>query len=282
MISSNVLNLILDPILIFGWFGLPAMGIRGAAIASVVSYTITFTVGLFLLYGGFTNIKLHLSGKVPMSIESMKKILMIGLPAWFGSICFSGSRLILTPLIAAFGTSVVAAYGVGNQVTHLGMMILVGIGLGLSSLIGHNIGGNKIERAKKTADQAVLLAVGIMIAMGLITFIFAERIMGLFFESPETIGYGVTMLQVLAIGFPFIGLFIMLEEIHVGVGLNTPPMVFNIIHAWLFEVIPIFILTKYFGFDQDIIWWVIVIALVLTSSIFYQYYRQGRWLTIKV
>jgi len=282
MISSNVLNLILDPILIFGWFGMPAMGIRGAAIASVASYTITFAVGLFLLYGGFANIKLHLSGKAPMSIESMNKILKIGLPAWFGSICFSGSRLILTPLIAAFGTSVVAAYGVGNQVTHLGMMILVGIGLGLSSLIGHNIGGNKIERAKKTADQAVLLAVGIMIAMGLITFIFAERIMGLFFESPETIGYGVTMLQVLAIGFPFIGLFIMLEEIHVGVGLNTPPMVFNIIHAWLFEVIPIFILTKYFGFDQDIIWWVIVIALVLTSSIFYQYYRQGRWLTIKV
>jgi len=282
MISSNVLNLILDPILIFGWFGMPAMGIRGAAIASVASYTITFAVGLFLLYGGFANIKLHLSGKAPMSIESMNKILKIGLPAWFGSICFSGSRLILTPLIAAFGTSVVAAYGVGNQVTHLGMMILVGIGLGLSSLIGHNIGGNKIERAKKTADQAVLLAVGIMIAMGLITFISAERIMGLFFESPETIGYGVTMLQVLAIGFPFIGLFIMLEEIHVGVGLNTPPMVFNIIHAWLFEVIPIFILTKYFGFDQDIIWWVIVIALVLTSSIFYQYYRQGRWLTIKV
>ena len=68
MVASNALNLLLDPFLIFGWWGLPALGIKGAAYASVISYTITFVVGMFILYGGYANIKLHLSGKASMSI----------------------------------------------------------------------------------------------------------------------------------------------------------------------------------------------------------------------
>ena len=132
MIGSNLLNMVLDPIIMFGYFGLPAMGIKGAAIASVASYTITFACGLFLFYGDYTNVRLHLKSKVAVSIRSMWKIVKIGIPAWAGDMSFSGARLVITPLIAAFGTKVVAAYGVGNQVTHFGIMVLVGIGLGLS------------------------------------------------------------------------------------------------------------------------------------------------------
>jgi len=282
MLASNALNMVLDPIFMFGYLGLPAMGIEGAALASVLSYAITLAVGLFLFYADFTNVRLHLVGKVPMHLTSMWKLVRIGIPSWFGSMSFSGARLILTPLIAAFGTSVVAAYGVGNQISSFGVSVLVGIGLGLSSLIGHNVGSGKTERAKKTADHAIALGVGIMLVFGIATFAFARPLMGMFFQSAETIGIGVKMLRILAIGFPFMGIFLMIEEIHTGVGLNTPAMVVQIINAWLFEVIPVVVLTQLLGFSEEAIWWTLSAALALSAIGFYQYYQRGRWLTVQV
>ncbi len=282
MVGSNILNMVLDPIMIFGYFGMPALGIKGAAIASVVSYTITLAIGLWLFFGGRTNVRLHVKGKESVSIASMWTMVKIGVPAWFGDMSFSAARLIIMPLIAVFGTKVVAAYGVGNQVTHFGIMVVVGIGLGLSSLIGHNLGSQKFERARITADQAILLSVGIMTFLGLVTFFFAESIMLLFFDSLDTIAFGVTMLKIFALCFPFMGLYLMIAEIHMGVGLNTPTMVVNVIHSWGLEVLPILVLTQYFDFNQDVIWWVITGATVMSSLGFYWYYRRGRWLTVKV
>jgi putative MATE family efflux protein len=282
MIGSNLLNMVLDPIFIFGYLGVPAFGIRGAAYASVLSYTLTLSIGLFLFYGDYTNVGLHVRGKARLSIPSMWKIVKIGVPAWFGEISFSGARLLITRMVAPFGTAVVAAYGVGNQVTAFGIMLLVGIGLGLSSLIGHNIGADKHDRAKKTADQAVLLGAGIMLAFGIITFVFAQEIMGLFFDAVDTVAQGNILLKVFAIGFPFIGAFIMMEEIHMGVGLNSPAMVMNIIHSWALEAFPIYVLTITLTFNQTAIWWTISLASIVTAGLFYLYYRRGRWLTVKV
>ena len=282
MVASNFLNIVLDPIFMFGYFGMPAWGIEGAAFASVLSYTLTFGVGLYLFCGDHTTVKLHLKGKIPISVASMWKLVKIGIPAWFGSMSYSGARLIMTPLIATFGTGVVAAYGIGNQVTSFGIMILVGIGLGLSSLIGHNIGSGKIERAKKTADHAIVLGVAIMTLMGLATALFARPIMGIFFDNPDTIQIGVVMLRIFALGFPFMAVLLMIEEIHTGVGMNTPAMIVNVINAWLLEVVPVVVLTQYYDFPEEVIWWVISGASVVSSTVFYLYYRKGKWLTAKL
>ncbi len=282
MIGSNALNIVLDPIFIFGYLGFPALGIKGAAYASVLSYALTLSLGLLLFYGNRTNVKLHLRGRERLSVSSMWKIVKIGIPAWFGEMSFSGARLVIMGMVAPFGTAVVAAYGVGNQVTAFGIMLLVGIGLGLSSLIGHNIGANKHVRAKKTADQSIMLGIGIMLVFALITFFFAREIMSLFFDADSTVAGGAIMLRIFAVGFPFIAAFIMIEEIHVGVGMNTPAMVMNIIHSWALEALPIYLLAVVLAYDQNAVWWTISAASVITSVIFYIYYRRGRWLTIKV
>ncbi|MBU0982703.1 MAG: MATE family efflux transporter [candidate division Zixibacteria bacterium] len=282
MIGSNILNLSLDPIFIFGYLGLPAFGIDGAAYASVLSFCLTFTIGIILFRTRYTNVRLHLIGRVPVSISSMWTIVKIGIPAWLGELSFSSSRLLITPIVASFGTAVVAAYGVGMQVFSFGIMLLVGIGLGLSSLIGHNLGGNKPERAKQTADRALVLGIGLMTVLGVISFIFAELYMSLFFENPETIACGVELIRIGAIAFPFWGLFIMLEQIHSGVGLNMPMMIVSAIHSWGLQVAPALLVTQVLGMNQTAVWWVLTMAGVVTSTCFYAYYRRGRWLTHKV
>lgn len=282
MFGSSFLNMALDPVFMFGYMGLPEFGIRGAAIASVASFALTFLIGLILFNSSLVNVKLNYLSLAGISAKSMGKMLKIGLPAWLGEASWSSSRLVITPIIATFGMSVVAAYGVSMQLFALGISVLVGVGLGLSSLIGHNLGGQKVERARKTADAAIYLATAFMTVFGVLVYVLAEFYMRQFFTDPQTIAEGVKITQITALGFPFVGAFITNEMIHQGVGQNTPPMVVSIIHSWLFQVGSALIITKYFGLDHVAVWWALTIAIVVSSTGFYLYYRRGRWLLSQV
>ncbi|MEE8577228.1 MAG: MATE family efflux transporter, partial [candidate division Zixibacteria bacterium] len=191
-------------------------------------------------------------------------------------------RLLLTPIVASYGTAVVAAYGVANQVFAFGIMLLVGIGLGLSSLIGHNLGSGKVERAKKTADQSIWLGIAIMSLMAIVSWLFARTYMGLFFDNEETVRLGVEILRIWAFGYIFYAVYIMIEDIHVGVGLNTPMMIITTIHSWGFQVLPAIVVTQIFGLDYKAVWWVLACSGMITSVVCLWYYRRGRWLTVKL
>jgi putative MATE family efflux protein len=282
MLCSTALNVILDPLFIFGYLGFPALGVRGAAVASVLSYTATFLAGVVIFHTGITNVKLHLKSRVGMSLSTMFQIIRIGAPSWIGEMSYSGSRFIVMPMIAVFGNSVVAAYGVGMQISAIGISILVGIGLGLASLIGHNVGSGKKERAKATASQAILLAIGIMIGLGIVLFILGGGIMSLYFSSADTISHGFKLLRIFAIGFPFIGAYIMLEQIYGGVGMNKPAMIVNIVNAWLLQIPSIYILTRILSLDQNAVWWAMNGSTIISVIALYLYYSKGQWLHAKI
>lgn len=282
MFGSTILNAVLDPILMFGWLGLPAMGIKGAAVASVISFSLAFLIGLYLFFFDYTNVKLHPRGRERVSLDSMWTLIRIGIPAWLGEMSFSLSRLLITPMIAHFGTPVVAAYGIGMQVFGLGIAILVGIGLGLSSLIGHTVGSGKLDRARMTGDKAIAFGVVVMAALGVVVAIFARPILRIFFTDPEAIAHGVTYLRTIAFSFPFFGALFMIENVHTGVGLNTPVMVISILQAWVFQVLPVFVATSLFGAGEVAVWWILALSGVVSAIGFYWYYRRGRWLTAAV
>lgn len=282
MLGSTLLNLLLDPLFIFGYLGFPEMGAQGAAVASVVSYAITLLVGVGLFYAGNTNVKLHLKGEVPVGIKTMWKIIRIGVPSWLSSMSFSGARFVIMPMVAVFGNSVIASYGIGMQVMAIGVAILVGIGLGLAALIGHNLGSGKKERAVETANTAILLDVGLMAGLGIIIYIFAPQIMSIYFNDTETIRHGVDLLRIFAFGFPFFGLFFTIENVYTGVGMNTPAMVVSIIHSWCLQIPAIYVLTRIYNYDQNAVWWVLTMSLVISSTGYYLYYRRGQWLNAKV
>lgn len=282
MISLSGLNILLDPFMIFGWWIFPEMGVAGAAWASVISYAAAFLVGMGILYAGGANVRLHLGNRRRLSWVTMWKILKIGVPSAVGQFSFSMARLVIMPMIAVFGTGVIAAYGVGQRVSALGIMLLVGIGLGLSSLIGHNLGAGKKERAKKTVQQAIILATGIMTAIGVATFVGAGLIMSWFFDDPEITAHGITLLRILAVGFPFLGLSLILENVYTGVGENRPAMFFNILHAWLLEIPAVYACTQLLGYNQNAVWWSITGATIISTIVFYGYFRNGRWLQVKV
>jgi Na+-driven multidrug efflux pump len=170
----------------------------------------------------------------------------------------------------------------GMRVSALGIMVIVGMGLGLSALIGQNLGARKLERAQKTADQASILAVGIMIFFALVNFIFAPLIVKLFFQTPSLLSLGITLIRIQAIGFPFLGLYIILQEVFAGAGDNVPAMIIGMVYSWLLEIPLILLFTKVFRLDQNGVWWAIVLATFMGSLIFYYWYRKGKWLARNV
>jgi len=282
MLGSTALNMILDPFFIFGWWFFPEMGVVGAAVASVISYTVAFCTGLVIFFSGRCNVPLHLKSQVKLKVKSLLKIMSIGLPLGINEMSFSFARLVVMPLVAVFGTEVVAIYGMGMRVSALGIMVIVGMGLGLSALIGQNLGARKIERAQKTADKASILAVGIMIFFAFVNLVFAPLIVKLFFQSANLLSLGITLLRIQAIAFPFLGLYIILEEVFAGAGDNVPAMIIGMIYSWLLEIPLILIFTRVFGLNQNGVWWAIVLATFIGSLIFYYWYRKGRWLQREV
>jgi putative MATE family efflux protein len=278
MLAGTGLNIVLDPLFIFGWLGFPAMGIRGAAVASVIAYTTTFALGMVIFYGGFSNVRLHVIGKVPIGMSRMWQILKIGLPAGVNSISFSLSRSVIMALVAVFGTNVVAAYGVGNRIAHIGVMVVVGMGLGTASLIGHNLGAGKKDRAWKTSNQAISLAAVMMIVFGAVTAVFAPNIVRFFFQDAVLVDLGVTLLRIQALTFPLFAIVIMMEEAFTGAGDTLPPMITGIVTAWGLEIPMILMMTKVFHMNQNGVWWAIVIANSLGTIFIWKWYQRGKWL----
>lgn len=282
MLGFSVLNIILDPILIFGWFGLPAFGMVGAAYASVITFFTIFAIGVWLFFAGHTNVRLHWKSREKMSLDTMWILIKIGIPSWLAEMSHSSSRLVITPMIAGYGTAVVAAYGVANQIMGLGFTLLVGVGLGLSALIGHNVGAGKTERAKRTGDKSVAMAVAAMSVFGLLTYVFAYQVLGVFFTNQETVAHGVGLLRIFALCMPFAGAFMMIEYVHTGVGLNTPAMIINILTAWGMQVLPILVMRQFFDCGETIVWWTMTISVTIGAWLFYAYYQRGKWLTVRV
>ncbi len=282
MVAFNVFNMILDPFLIFGWWIFPEMGVAGAGWAVVISYAAAFIVGMIMFYSGGANVRLHWRGKRPIQWSRMWTMVKIGLPSAVGTLSFSTGRLIVMPMITIFGVNVVAAYGVGMRVSNIGATLMVGIGLGLSALIGHNLGAGKQERTRRTANQAIVLGIGIMSMMALLTFVFARPITGLFFQEPDILAHGAAVLRIISLGLPFLGLYMMIENVYTGVGENRPTMVLNIIHSWVLEIPAVYMTTQVLGLNQNAVWWSLSAALAFSSLLYYSYYRRGQWLHVKV
>ncbi len=288
MISSVVFNIVLDPFLIFGWWIFPELGIRGAALASVLAHVLSFFGGLVIFYGGLANVKLNLKGKIPFSFKTMLKIVKIGAPSGLNQVSFSLSRTIILAFVAMTTTEAVAAYGIGIQVSAMSIMIIVGLGLGLAALIGQLLGAEKPERARKTAYQAIGLSLVITTVIALLTIIFAEPIMKIFFDPSKNVSeaavvaIGIKMLRIISISLPFMGLYIIMEMTFTGAGNNVPPMVFQLIIGWVLEIPLIYGALKILDAGPVGIWWALIISTIVGVTACFWWFRKGYWLNVRV
>ncbi len=278
MIAGNVLNMLLDPLLIFGVGPFPELGMSGAALASVIAYAFTFVVGLWIFFSGRSTVRLRLRGGLPISLKRIGVMLKIGLPSGIGSLSFSLGRTIIMPWIAAYGTEVVAAYGMAQRVLGFGIMLIVGMGLGLSALIGQTLGARKLERAWETAIRSLQFSGGSMALYSLALLLAAPLIAEAFFGGGPEAEIAVSTLRIIAIALPFTGVGIMLDMTCSGAGETRVPMIFNTFHTWVLQVPGFYILARVMEMPITALWWMIVVASALPPMIFWLYFRTRHWM----
>lgn len=221
MAGVSIVNMILDPLFIFGIWFFPAMGIKGAAVATIISRIISTTIAF-----SYMHFKMKMfDSKIPkfkVVMDSWKKILSLGLPTSFSLMLTPISMAIITRIISAYGDQAVAAAGAGGRIDMLALMVIFALSSVLLPFTGQNFGAGKISRIKKALDKANIFSFGWGLVMLTVFFFFKYHIAGLFSVDPVVIDYINIYLLFIAVAYPAIGVAIM--SANVLNGLHKPVM----------------------------------------------------------
>ncbi len=204
MLGTVVLNVAIDPLLIFGVGPLPELGVEGAAVATVVSRGSAMLVGLWLMLRGAHGIRIHLRQMVP-DVEYSRTLVRIGVPASVENTGRAVSINAVLLIVTLFSTPVVAAFGVGIRVFSMVFMPAIAIDRGVETMTGQNIGAGRADRVVATNRFAAKASFLLLSALGVLTFVFAPEIIRLFDDSPAVVAEGATFLRWIAPTFGFVG-----------------------------------------------------------------------------
>jgi putative MATE family efflux protein len=281
-VMGAVVNLVLDPLLIFGIGPFPELGILGASIASALGYSTVVITGCLLLSGKHSPVRVRWFGGLKPDIREMLRMMKIGFPSGMNSLSFALFSSISVKLVATYGTSVIALFGMSQRLLRFGVMIVVGLGLGTGALIGQFLGGRQLHRAWLSAILSLRLAVISMSVFALLILIFAPLIVRFFFTDPELYPTGTIFLRILAVSIPFVGLHIGVENIFSGAGMNVPPMLLGMATDWLFIIPFMYTIGEILKFGPAGMLVGITLGHGLGALIGIIIMRRGKWLMHRV
>ncbi len=276
MIVSNVINLVLDPILIFGWFGLPALGIEGAALATVTAQALAAAGALLLLRRGTGGIRLNVRHVLPNPRIALQ-MLKIGLPGTGQMLARSLMVLALMRIAAASGTAAVAAFGIGHRFQMILLMPAFAFGNAAATLMGQNMGAGQYRRAARGSWLAAGMDVLVMALGGALLVVFAPAFMQWFVDDPEVIAIGVRLLRITCGVYVFAGLSIVLGRALQGAGDTVTPMLLTVLSLWGLELPLAFLLSRWMTPPTDGIWWAMAIAVSVHGILVAIWFRRGTW-----
>lgn len=276
IVFSTIVNIVLDPFLILGWGFFPAMGVRGAAIATVFSRAIAGLYGVYLLFKGTRGIKLYTKNLIP-DFKIQKQIIKLGAPSAAEQSIVALGMTFLMGIVSEFGTLAVAAYGIGNRILSVVMMPMRGLSMATTTMVGQTMGADNADRSEKIAWTAVALTFGLMTILIIITQIFPVQIISVFNTNPEVVKIGVAFLKIVGLSFGFLGVRIVIGGSFRGAGNTVAAMVLAIVALWGFRVPLAHLLSDNFNLGTSGIWWGMFMSNFFSAIIGVIWFRKGTW-----
>lgn len=263
-----VLNLALDPAFILGWGPLPALGIQGAALATLVTRGLGCGIGFLVLA------RRGLIARVRPDLLRMEPLARVGLPVAAGGAVFSLVYILLTRFTSEFGTSALAALGVGHRVESLSYMACVGFGAAAATAVGQNLGAREPARARRSGRAATGFAAAVTGAVGIAFLVAPAPIMEAFTSDPAVVRDGVSYLRVVSVAQLFMAFHLVLESAMSGAGYTLLPMAASILLTVSRLPLAAF-LSGVIGLVG--IWWAISGTAVARGVVVAWIWRRGRW-----
>ncbi|WP_423189180.1 MATE family efflux transporter [Alkalibacterium sp. f15] len=268
--TGAVINIILDPILIFGWFGFPALGVTGAAIATVIGQTVAALLGFVLNYYKNNDIKLQYRRFRP-DLKTIKRIYDVGVPSAIMIAITSVTVFSINKILMQFTPTAIAVYGVYFRLQSFAFMPVFGLNNGMIPIVAFNYGARNKERIKEAIRLGILYAMGIMLLSLAVFQFFPVVLLNLFNASPEMLAIGIPAMRIISLSFLFAGFSIIVSTVFQAFGKGMFGLYVSIARQ-LVVLIP---LAYVFSLSGSIVgvWWAHPIS-ELASAILCIYYLK--------
>ena len=263
-----VINIILDPILIFGLLGAPKMGVAGAAAATVIGQTAAALLAFFFNLKFNSDISLSLKGiKVRWSV--FRSILSVGIPSVLMQAIGSLMNLGMNAILISFSSTAVAVFGVYFKLQSFVFMPVIGLNNGMVPIAAYNYGAKRRDRLLKTVKLSIVYAVCIMVIGLIIAQLIPEKLLGIFNASDDMMQMGVFALRIISIHFPIAGISIILSSVFQAMGKGLYSLSISFARQ-IVVLLPLAFLFSRIG-GLNMVWWSYPLAelLSLTLCIFF-------------
>ncbi|WP_288346021.1 MATE family efflux transporter [uncultured Pseudoalteromonas sp.] len=278
IVSGTVLlNFVLDPLLIFGFGNLSGFGVMGAALATLITQSLAAAIGVWVFLRGRHGIQLKLSSFKP-DWQYMKQAFFLGAP---GSVELSARAfglIIMSFLVASFGTHTIASYGVGSNILQMVMIPAMGLSMAVSTLVGQNMGAGNPQRAAQITRLASLWGLLGLTSVGVIAYLFAEYLVAFFIPDDESvIAGGAEFIRVMCLTWGGIGVQLCVVAAFRASGNMLNAMVVSLLSQCVIQFPAAYILSKHTSLGPQGIWYSFAITNVLVAIITYLWFAAGRW-----
>ena len=292
MLTATLINLILDPIMIFekipfiDLIGIhlngAGLGVFGAALATVISQTLTFFMGIYFVFYRTRSISPEIKNLFKLNKEIDKKLILIGLPNGFEVLLRNVFHAIVLKFVSLFGSVAIAAFGIAGRIFGLAFMPLIGLSLGGASIVGQSLGANNVRRAHQTAIVSGIVSSSLMMIFSLIVFFYGDKIMWIFTKDTSIIRYGFDFLKFGTIGLVFLGFGLGLAVSFSGSGFNKPFIYSSLISRWLIQLPILIIAILYLKSGIIWIWLSFLSGDIVEFIVFLKYFIDKKWIYKRV
>ena len=266
-----IINIIMDPIMIFGLFGFPAMGVAGAAYATIIGQSIAAT--LALIFNITKNPDIHFSWKIfILKADTVKRIYYVGVPSILMIAIGSIMTYMMNKILSVFSSTAVAVFGVYFKLQSFFFMPVFGLNNGVIPVLAFNYGAKNRERINEALRFAVTLAFSIM-CLGTVVFeLIPGTLLGLFKATGDMMSIGITALRIIAIHFPLAGLCIAMGSIFQAFSRSIYSLVISL-GRQLFVLIPAAYILSLAG-NVNVVWWAFPIAEAVSLALTLTFFRK--------
>lgn len=278
---ANGINIVLDPMLIFGLGPFPELGIKGAAIATNIGrgtavlfqfYALSRSSGRVRVVANQISVNLHVMWQLMRLSGAGTFQVFVGTASWIG----------LIRILSAFGSDVLAGYTIGIRVIIFALLPSWGMSNAAATMVGQALGAGKPERAERAVWIAAFYNMIFLGAIGLLFIIFAPEIVGVFTSDPGPAGYGVSCLRIVSTGFLFYAYGMVLTQSFNGAGDTWTPTIINIFCFWVLELPLAYALAHPFGLEARGVFIALTVAFSSLAVVSAILFRRGKWKTRKV
>jgi putative MATE family efflux protein len=286
--TSNLLNMVLDYLFIFGVGPFKPMGVAGAAWATVLSRVVGTVWGLYLLWNRASPLRLRLRELVP-NARILIDLHRLGVPASgqlvIRVLAVVGLTWIITKVVTdpVDRQAALDAFGIAIRLDILALFSALGWGTAAATLVGQNLGARKEHRAVAAAWVAITLNVAMMGAIGGAFIAWAEPIIGFFSEQPRVLEYGTYFLKIIAPSYLFLAFTVVLSQALNGAGSTRAPMIIDLCFVLLLQLPVAYILANYAPFSEPV--WGVYLTYslfnVLLALVYTVWFNKGYWKRLK-